>query len=391
MDLHGIPGELSSSGIAVKKKYMKKTILITLSIVLLMSCKKENDPDAPVDTFDRSAMLSNMGYNLIIPNYQSLKISADSLQTLASQFVGNPTLMSLEALRDQLLQVHKDWVHCSVFEFGPAANVLLRQSVNTFPADTSQIQNNIASGTWDLATAANIDAKGLPAFDYLMFRTDGNDAVIMNSFTIDANAAARKNYLAALALDLKTKVDQVLSGWEPTGGNYISTFINSTGTDVGSSLGFLVNQLNYDYEITKNPRIGIPLGKQTLNVPLPEKCENYYSGTSLEITIEHMAACRNIFSGTSRTGTDGSGLDDYLDHLNVQSNGTALSVAIKNKFGEIIAALQAIPGPLSDAVVNNDVPVETAYTKILECLVMLKTELPSALGILITYQDSDGD
>jgi hypothetical protein len=31
------------------------------------------------------------------------------------------------------------------------------------------------------------------------------------------------------------------------------------------------------------------------------------------------------------------------------------------------------------------------YQKIVQGLVLLKTELPSALGILITYQDADGD
>lgn len=370
---------------------MKNKIVFAVLLLGLVACKKDNEPDGPVDTFDRSGMLTNVGSNIIIPNYQELKVSVDSLQLLCSQFTSSPTLLGLDGIRDQWLLTYKDWIHCSPFEFGPASGILLRQSLNTFPTDTTQINLNINSGIWDFAMASNIDAIGFPALDFLLFRRDGNDAVIMNSFTTDVNAAARKNYLNAVVADMKSKVDQTLTAWSPSGGNYLGTFIASTGTDVGSSLGLLVNQLTYDYEITKNPRIGIPLGKQTLDVPLPEKCEAYFAGLSVELSIESMISCRNLFSGTSRSGVDGSGLDDYLDHLSVTSNGTALSVAIKNKFGEIITALQAISGTLDIAVVNNASIVNVAYQKIVECLVLLKTEMPSALGILITYQDSDGD
>jgi hypothetical protein len=70
---------------------------------------------------------------------------------------------------------------------------------------------------------------------------------------------------------------------------------------------------------------------------------------------------------------------------------TLAHTAIVSKFSEIITAMQAVPGPLSQAVVNNAPAVETVYQKIVQGLVLLKTEMPSALGILITYQDADGD
>jgi hypothetical protein len=36
-------------------------------------------------------------------------------------------------------------------------------------------------------------------------------------------------------------------------------------------------------------------------------------------------------------------------------------------------------------------PAETAYNEVRNMVVYLKTDMPSALGILITYQDNDGD
>ena len=58
---------------------------------------------------------------------------------------------------------------------------------------------------------------------------------------------------------------------------------------------------------------------------------------------------------------------------------------------DTIAAVNAIPEPLSDAVVNQAPTVENAYNEIQKLVVMLKSDMASALSILITYTDADGD
>lgn len=368
----------------------EKLFCVLLLIFIFTGCKDDpEENNITTDNFDRRAMLSNTGNSVILPAYADLVISVDSLEIYASAFNTNPDLVSLGSVQQSWLTAAKNWMHCSAFEFGPASTVLLRQTVNTFPCDTVQVNSNISSGTYDLSAVSNLDAIGFPALDFLLFR--GTDALVVAEFSTTPNALNRKNYLLDVISDMKSKINQVNTNWLASGGNYISTFENSTGTDVGSSIGFLVNQLNFDYEILKNARIGIPLGKQTLNIPLPEKCEAVYSGYSLELAVEHVRAVENIFCGKTKAGVDGSGLDDYLDYLGATTSGNNLTLTIKNKFVEIITALQNVTGPLSDAVVTNPAQVEIVYTKILEGLILLKTDMPSALGVLITYQDNDGD
>ena len=53
--------------------------------------------------------------------------------------------------------------------------------------------------------------------------------------------------------------------------------------------------------------------------------------------------------------------------------------------------MEAVPDPLSDHITNGPTQAEAAYEEILELLVLTKSDLPSALGVLITYQDNDGD
>ncbi|HEY0029466.1 MAG TPA: imelysin family protein [Bacteroidia bacterium] len=377
-------------------KLKNKIVLgITFTLVFgigVSSCKKDNEEEPlPEDSFDKSGLLTNIGDNLIVPQYQLLKAKTDSLQILTTNFTNTPSLSSLTALQTGFLQAYTAYQWISSFEFGPAETDIIRANFNTFPCDTAQINSNISSGVYDLAAVSNIDAKGFPAIDFLLYGKAQDNNYILSLYTSAANAANAKTYLTDLVNELKAKTDFVGNAWSSTGSNYISTFKGNTGSDVGGSIGMLVNQLNYDFELLKNARIGIPLGKKTLGVPLPEKVEAYYSQQSLMLVMEHIKNIENIYLGRNKTNVDGLGFDDYLVHLNAQYGSGSLNDAIKNRFVAAKTKLAAIPGPLSQAVLTDAVLVDQAYAELQQLVILLKVDMPSALGVLITYVDNDGD
>ena len=377
----------------LKKTFLHSTIILTVGLLLtFISCKKDKQDDpTPASEFDRKAMLENIGNNIIIPAYLVLKNEAEQMDSAMSKFITSPDLTNLVALQNAYKKACLSWQNASTFEFGPAEQLLLRTNTNTFPTDTAQIAYNISSGTYDLAAISNIDAKGFPGMDYLLFGIGTDDNAILNKYVSDVNAGKRKTYLQDITNEITTNIASVYNSWIAGGGNYINTFINNAGTDVGSSLGMLVNQLNYDFEILKNYKIGIPLGKKTLGTPLPEKVEAYYSENAVQFAVEHLKAIENIYLGRSKQGIDGSGLDDYLIHLKSQYHGGLLSDAIKAQLTTAINKVQSIPDPLSQTIINNASVVDAAYIEIQKQVVLFKTDMPSALGILITYQDNDGD
>lgn len=377
---------------------MKKSKNILLLILLcgstfFASCKKkggatDTDPDA---SFDKVGMLNNIGLNVIIPAYADFKIAVDSLHYYKDTFIANPTLTTLVALQNSFLQTYIKYQWISTFEFGPADSELLRANFNTFPCDTLQINSKIAANDMNLGTVADLDAKGLPALDFLLFRSNQNNDHILSRFTSDISAAYAKDYLSTLINELKSKTDIVNDAWSTTGGNYLTSFKNSIGRDVGSSTGLLINQLNFDLELLKNAKIGIPLGKKTAGAILPEKVEAYYSTQSLALVIEHIKSLENIYLGRSTQNVDGIGIDDYLVHLQAPHASGSLNNAIKNKFIAVNTKLAAITGPLSQAILNDPTAVDLAYSEILQLVVLLKVDVPAATGILITYADTDGD
>jgi hypothetical protein len=362
---------------------MKKALFLLLSAVLLVNACKKHKPgpeENPADSYDQVPMLQNYSGNLIVPAYQSLNIKTDSLFQAIQAFNASVTLSNLNAIRVSFKSAYKQFMYVSPYDFGPAGSLYFRSASNVFPTDTTQINSNISAGTYNLNDDAQADAIGFPAMDYLLYGNNKTDAYILNLFMTGSN---RRQYLYDVCDHYKQQLATIVSDW----GTYAATFNTTTGNSAGGSLSNLVNQLNFDFEITKNARLGIPLGKQTLGVALPGKCEAYYSQYSLYLLLESVKAMENIYLGRSQGGTDGKGLDDYLVYL----NKSTLDNSIKTKFSELKSLVAAIPGPLSATVVSDPANANSAYAKFQELLVLLKSDLPSALSVSITYTDGDGD
>ena len=155
----------------------------------------------------------------------------------------------------------------------------------------------------------------------------------------------------------------------------------------------LINSLVQDFEIGKNDRLGIPLGKQppgqVLPV-LPNEVEAYYSGISAQLALAQLKAVQNLFLGVGTQGS-GLGLKDYLIKANAKYHGGSLNDTLKVDFAAAVTGLQAIPDPFSVTIQNNPAPSDAVYILFQQLVVLLKTDMPSALGVLITFGDNDGD
>jgi predicted lipoprotein len=364
---------------------MKRYILVPI-LLLLFCCnkKKKNETDS-TEPFDKKALVVNIADNIILPAYQSFKTSLDSLITEYSSFSVNPTITGLQTVKERYYTAYVKYQSVSLFEFGPAETEIVRMNFNVFPTDTNQINTNISTNSYSLDAASNLDAKGFPALDYLFFGLNKSENVILQDFITTPN---KKNYVTNLLNDMSVKTNAIVNAWN---NGYRTTFINSLGTDVGSSIGFLVNQLNFELDYLKNAKLGTPLGKKTLGIPVPGSCESFYSNHSVEFAKRSLNIIERVYFGLNSNGSSGIGFDDYLDHLNAKYGNQGLNEAITNQFSVCHSKLALVSNPLSQEVVSNPAPADAAYAELVKLLVLLKTDMPSNLGVIITYQDGDGD
>lgn len=362
---------------------MKKITLFLFIVLSFYSCKE--DPTNNTD-LDRTELLNNLGDNIIVPRYNKLKIESNSLNTAILDFTTNVNQNNLDELRTQFKQAYMAWQACSSFGFGPANTLTLKSILNTYPVDTLKISNNINSNTYNLAAAQNTDAIGFPALDYLLFGKNTNDIDLLNYFTNNTNALT---YLEAVSTQINDAVNAVHTEWNST---YLTTFKNASGTDIGSSLGLLINDINLDFEkFIRDGKVGIPLGIRSLGAIQIEKSEAFYSDYSLELCKESVIQLQNLFNGVSTTGINGPGLEDYLDVLGATNGSEKLSDKINNQFDDIIEALNQLNNSIPSEIQNNQAQVEDVYNKMQQIIVLLKVDLSSNLGVLISYQDNDGD
>ncbi|GHA63316.1 imelysin family protein [Pontibacter akesuensis] len=368
--------------------FKRYTVVALACLATFSGCGSDSEGEGPKTAYDRTAMVNNYAENLIIPAYTTFNSKTDALATAINAFTATPSAATLAAARTAYLDANKSWQDVSAFEFGPASDELLRTNLNIYPTAANEIEGNIAAGTYNLQATENLDAKGFPALDYLLYGA-GTEAEVVAKYTTGNSAANRKKYLQDVTNLIKQRATTVHNAW--TTGGFAAKFKQAEGTAVGSAVGNLVNELNSDIDLTKRAKLGFPSGRFNSGTPLPEKVEAYYSGNSLELLKQTIRAEKAVFMGQSANGTNGPGLDDYLDHVGAMYGQGLLSEAIEAQFDAALAAANAVQGPLSEAVVSQPQAVTKVYDEMQKLIVLTKTDMPAALGVTITYVDNDGD
>ncbi len=348
---------------------------ISGSIIAGSSGCKDKNPEDPIGTpFEREDMLRGMAENVIIPAYANFSADLNQLSADFDAFQTAATQESFDVLSNDFLNVYSSWQACSPIEVGPAADRSLRFLVNTYPLDTNQVNSNLASGWDNLLSAQNSDAKGLPALDYLLFHSDDFN---------DFNQSAKLQYFQDNLTLIIENVEEVNNEWV---NGYDQQFAQNSGTDVGSSLGQIVNELNFDFELIKNAKVAIPLGLKTLGVAQPEKVEAVYSDHSKTLILENLSAVKTLFTGGEKVG-----VDDYLNNLGAKYGSENLSDAIIARFESCEAKTNELGPSLKQEIETNPAKVEALHSELQNLVVLFKTDMPSQLGVQITYQDNDGD
>lgn len=365
-------------------------MLPVLLVVLagLSACSKHN-PDDKKGDLDRQPMLINYADNYILPAYDTLKGSLKDLKTNTDAFVAAPNATTLQQLRTAWKAAYFTWQKVDLLEFGPAEEVSLRTYMNIFPATESKIEANISSGTYNLETFGNKDAQGFPALDYLLNGLATTDAALLEKFTTDDVANARKQYLQDIVTKMLTKVEMVNESWQ----SHRNTFIEKTSTDVNGSISKMVNAYVLYYErYLRSGKIGYPVGAMT-GTPLPTHIESFYSpDLSKDLALTALESVIRFYEGGSFDGqSEGKGMKSYLLALGTEDNGQPMAEIISEELAIAHNSLSSLHIDLKDAVVNNRPMVLDIYDDLQLVVASLKVDMVSAFGISISYTDNDGD
>jgi predicted lipoprotein len=357
-------------------------LLLLPLVFALAACNNNEDPKDK--SFDRVVMLRDLADHVIQPAYQQLNTRATALSSAMASFKSAPNTENLTLLRSAFLDTWRAWQPCSPLNIGPALANNLRTNINVFPTDTTRINNNIQAGQADLQLAGNFAAKGFPALDYLLFGS-GDAAATAALFAADPN---RLSYLEAIIGDLTTRIAATAnafdSGWR-------TAFVAANGVDVGSSTSLLLNEFLFDWEALRRHKIGDAIGIRFLGEIRPNQVEAFYSNISKELALLNGRGVYNIIFGIGADGTDHIGFDDYLRAIDAKASNGPLADALRTQMQAAFTALEAVPGELREAASANTTAMQTAYQEHQKAIPLIKADMTSALGVVITFNSNDGD
>ncbi|SFQ50985.1 imelysin family protein [Hymenobacter arizonensis] len=373
---------------------MKKSILLfSLSVILaaggITSCKDviadAENPTAGASELDRKAVLTQWADTLVIPGYQRFSSKLTAMKTQSTAFTAAPTVAGLQSLRQSWREAYLEWQKVEVFEFGPAADVSLANRFNIYPADAAGIRRNINSGTYNFELATAIPQQGFPALDFLLNGIAADDAAIVQSYVATAN---QRRYLTDVVNTMDQLLTTVRGQWN---GPYRATFVNSTGTNAGSSLSLLVNSyVRYYEQALRSGKIGIPAGVMS-GVAAPDKIEAYYHRGALPLQLAQTAhaTVQNAFNG--RAGQPS--LKSYTDALGAKDSrtGQSLTKLINDQFSLSSQQLVSLGPDLFSTLQTRNAAAVQSYNEMQKAVRMLKVDMTSAMSVSVTYVDNDGD
>jgi len=380
----------ASQHLSAKSALSKAVLIALVLLVSFSSCT--DDPTGQGDVgpdFDRAALLSAMG-SQIDESYQSYTSSLSQMMADAESFTTQPSQDGLTALRESWSTALLSWQFVAPYNFGLASDMALEASTNMYPTNVDRIEGNILSDNYTLGAAVNLSASGLPAIDYLIHGLGASELGVIAQYTTDEHSEARGQYLLALCQELLDKSRLVGNTWK-TGAAERITFIANDGTDQGSSLGLFLNAFNKSFESsTRTNKLGIPTGALTFSMtPMPMTVEAYYENdNSLAYLNASLDAFEAIYTGA---GAADLSLADYLNALDARHGEGTLDHAIRDQIARSREAIALLNDPLSDFVVSDQQLALDAFSEMQALVVLWKVDMMSALSILITYQDTDGD
>ena len=303
---------------------------------------------------------------------------AVAFDSLAEALPAQPTADDVVVLREAWLGLAGTYQAAAPYAAGADLTTDEAAGLNPFPVNEAAIEASIDGGSGDLPEQPAFD-RGVPALDYLLFQSSA-----MGVAARLADDADRVTALRVYARYLRRDASAVAEAW--TRGR--DAFVAREGTAAGSGVSALINLASKHLEDLRRDKLATPAGITTLGIANPQTVEAPYSGTSLRLLRDGVAASETFLFGSAGDRTNR--LVDYVEGLDTEA-ARSLLADIEGTYADIERALDAVETPLQRAVSEEPDDVLELYRALSDQVVNLKTDLPAVACVSITYVDNPSD
>ena len=371
------------------------------ALCLVTSCSS-NSTDRPADSFDRAAMLTDYGANIVIPTYLQISTASASLgssleshcQAIGTASEGDAQATSQAAWRELMTA----WQTAEVMQVGPVSDNAgdLHDSIYSWPVTSTCAIDIDADAIHRTPGTFSLDGKlpnrrGLDALEYLLFTTDLNHSCSPQNAPAGWNelpsldrSRARCNLALAMATEIAASSAGLLETWNTGYGSALAQSGREGGAfpKAQDALNRISDALFYLDGAVKDMKLAEPAGI-TVNrcgmagVVCPEELEARLSGFSKASIRSNLVGYQAVFLGQFENADNGIGFEEFLTEL----GGEDLALQMKDDIEAAIASVDAIPGTLEDAIQSAPNQVEAAHTAIRTVTDNMKSQFLTILGL----------
>jgi len=343
----------------------------------------------PLGDGERRTVARGLVNDVVVPSLLRSAAAAHPLPTAVERFVDTPTLARLADAQQAWRTARAAWKETEAFAFGPATDLRLAVAIDQSPIDPAKIDVELAgTAALDEVFVENLGAnkKGFHAIEYLMF-LPGDDAGVVDSFLGGGLAARRGALVVALARNLDRKMGQLEVAWTDAYSSQLSGpgSANATYPTIKSVIDTVVNECVFLAETVANTRLGKPIGLASGGTPEPELEESGPSDNSIADMLGALRGIRNVYVGAiGETGDQGIG-------RLIAARAPATDRAVRDALAGALAAVEAIPRPYAQALLDRRPELAAAHEAVKELKRILATEVIAVLGATLKFNDNDGD
>lgn len=334
-----------------------KRLLITASLgAFFIGCVGEADnqndssggsqsPQTP----DLLSFFAHYADDIILPNYQALNEKVAELASMEGALAtycsalesGGDIENSQQLAINSWAEAMSAWQRVNLHHLGPisASSNALRNRFSSYEdnnlarcgLDQAVVQHNTLDN-FDFSNRSS-NQRGFAAIEYLL----AEESLLQNcpsqvTETLDwderpalERQQLRCNYALALAQDMAEASDDLLTAWQPNGGNFRQFFISPDNH--AENLKALSDALFYVDITIKDKKLKFPLKLESSNprsdcqeISCPEALESPFSQTSLDNIQVNLASFRSLLNSGDAIGFDdfftNAGLPNLLQDFN---------------------------------------------------------------------------
>jgi len=367
-----------------EQRAVRRSLVAVLVVLpMLWTCGE----DSSGSTGDlRRQMLESLGESVIMPMYRDVERTTAELDTAATAFCASPDAAGLQAAQAAWWDARRPWKMAEVLNFGPYSDepVRLGPKMDFWPVREDSLTGVLAGDselTSESLSSFGAATRGFPAIEWLLYADD--------ALTLFQDEPRRCAYLTALTGDLAINARLLREAWDPEVGDFLGELLRAgEGSETYETLplavGEVANRMAFMCENIRRDKLNPVLGADT-NVVQPEFAESRFSGRSVQDMLDNLAGIEAFYTGVYGD-QDGDGFSDYL-----AQRGIDLDSAFQTPHGDATSALEAISGPLTEAVAQDPASVEAVLEPLRQLQRVIATDMLGALGVQASFNDNDGD